>query len=159
MPLLKTPTLGGEQLIKNYLEILLIDLMRELTETDGKNSLFLKKKDFDSKPVSEVMKILTEGVEKSLSADNIASAVGYSKAYIFKEFKKSTGKTVMCYYCELKIERAKRLLREGEMTIKEIAEKLSFDSANYFSKVFKKSTGLTPSAYKKREFTSIKPKL
>ena len=56
----------------------------------------------------------------------------------------------MEYYSDLKISTAKKLLRENELSIKEISEKLCFDTPNYFSKTFKKIVGLTPSEYKKR---------
>ena len=54
----------------------------------------------------------------------------------------------MAYFTELKIERAKKLLRE-DMNIAQIAEYLSFDTPNYFSKTFRKITGVTPLQYKK----------
>jgi YesN/AraC family two-component response regulator len=56
----------------------------------------------------------------------------------------------MEYYAELKNKTAKKLLRENELSIKEISEKLCFDTPNYFSKTFKKLNGLTPTQYKKR---------
>jgi two-component system response regulator YesN len=82
--------------------------------------------------------------------------VGYSRAYIFKEFKAATGKGVMAYYTALKVDRAKQLLREGELSVRQIAERLSFDTPNYFSKTFKRCTGQTPTAYQKRAFTNVK---
>ncbi len=154
--LLEAPTLGGEQLVKNYLEILLINLMRALTETERGNDIFLPKSEFESRPVSDVLQLLRDNVEGMLTMDEVASAVGYSRAHIFKEFKAATGKSVMEYYTALKIERAKQLLREGELSVKEIAERLSFDTPNYFSKTFKRQTGQTPGAYRKRVFTNVK---
>ncbi len=54
------------------------------------------------------------------------------------------------YFTYLKIEKSKELLREKNNSIKEIAEKLSFDTPNYFSKTFKKYTKITPSEYVRR---------
>ncbi len=156
MHLLDTPTLGGEQLIKNYLELLLINLMRSLTETPRGNDTFLREGEFDSKPVKDVIRLLQENLEGALSIDGICAAVGYSRAHIFKEFKAATGKSVMAYYTSLKIERAKQLLREGELSVRQIAEQLSFDTPNYFSKTFKRHTGQTPTAYQKRTFINVK---
>lgn len=156
MNLLPTPTLGGEQIIKNYLELLLIHLMRSLTETSGGNETFLAAGELHSKPVTEVLRLLNERVEGTLNVDEICRAVGYSRAYIFKEFKNTTGKSVMTYYTALKIKRAKQLLRERELPVHEIAERLGFDTANYFSKVFRAHTGQTPTAYQKRAFTTAK---
>jgi AraC-like DNA-binding protein len=156
MNLLPTPTLGGEQIIKNYLELLLIHLMRSLTETSGGNEIFLPEGEFHSKPVTEVLRLLNERVEGDLSIEEICRAVGYSRAYIFKEFKAKTGKSIMTYYTALKIKRAKQLLRERELSVRQISERLGFDSANYFSKVFRAHTGQTPTSYQKRAFASAK---
>ena len=150
MKLLPHPTLGGEQLIKNYLEIFLINLLREQTETEQGNSTFLPWKEFSAKPVDDVIDILKRNIYTSLSIDDICSETAYSKAYLFRIFKAKTGKSIMQYYTELKIKQAKQLLRENELSVKEIAEKLAFSAPDYFTKTFKRFTGLTPLAYKKR---------
>lgn len=150
MALLSNPTLGGEQLIKNYLEILLINLLRSQTETESGNRIFLPGKELSAKPVKEVISLLENNACSSLSVEDICNQTSYGRAYLFRSFKSSTGKSIMQYYMEIKIEKAKQLLRENELTIKEIAETLCFNEPNYFTKTFKKITGLTPTAYKKR---------
>ena len=87
-----------------------------------------------------------------LTIDEICETVGYSRAYVFREFKGATGKSIMEYFTSLKIEKAKQLLRENELSVKEIADALAFDTPNYFSKTFKQLTGQTPSSYKKHSF-------
>ncbi len=154
--LLPSPVLGGEQIIKNYLELLLIHLMRSLTDIPQENDIFLVEDERNSKPVTKVLRVLYKHLEDSLSINEICAAVGYSRAYIFKEFKKNTGKSVMAYYTALKVERAGQLLRERELSVHQIAERLGFDSANYFSKVFRAHTGQTPTAYQKRAFAMAK---
>ena len=59
----------------------------------------------------------------------------------------------MEYYLALKIEKAKQLLRENELSVKEIAERLAFNEPNYFTKTFKRITGMTPTAYKRRSMS------
>ncbi len=149
IPLLATPTLGGEQLIKNTLEMLLIDIMRSLTETEYGNDVFLQESVINDKLTEDVIAFLKSQIYENLCVNDIAKFTNYSKAYIFRQFKKATGKGVIEYFTELKIKEAKRLLKHGEMTVKEISDKLNFDTPNYFSKVFKKATGKTPTAYKK----------
>lgn len=149
MELLPTPTLGGQQLIKNYLEILLINIMRALTETERGNKIFLQREELGNKLVKDVIRILERNICHVLTVGDICAETGYSRAYVFKEFRAATGKSVMEYFIALKIEEAKRHLREDDMTVKEISEHLAFDTPNYFSKTFKRYTGLTPSTYKK----------
>ena len=150
MELLPSPTLGGEQLIKNYLEIFLINLLREQTATADGNATFLPWKELSAKPINEVTAFLRENVCVSLTIEQICRKTAYSKAYLFRVFKEKTGKTIMHYFMELKIERAKQLLKENELSVREISESLAFNTPDYFTKVFKRFTGLTPLAYKRR---------
>lgn len=150
MNLLPRPTLGGEQLIKNRLEFLLIDVMRTLTETDAGNEIFLSETELENKFAGEVIKILKENLYGKITIDDICKKTSYCRAYVFKNFKSATGKSVMQYYTELKIKEAKTLLKENELSVREISDKLCFDTPNYFTKTFKKAVGLTPTAYRKR---------
>lgn len=150
MELLPNPTLGGEQLIKNYLEIFLINLLRLQTETEEKNTIFLPNKELSGRPVKEVISLLENNVYSTLTINEICTKAAYGRAYLFRVFKEKTGKTIMEYYLNLKIEKAKQLLRENELSVKEISELLSFNEPNYFTKTFKRITGLTPTAYKRR---------
>lgn len=152
MELLKSPTLGGVQMIKNYLEIMLISIMRSMTEQEGDNKVFLPSGDNADKMVKDTVKMLKENVDTKLSINDVCKKTSYSRAYLFRKFKQTTGKSVMEYYINLKIERSKQLIRENELSVKEIADRLGFDTPNYFSKTFKKKTGLSPLQYKKRIF-------
>lgn len=71
MKLLPYPTLGGEQLIKNYLEIFLINLLREQTETVHGNATFLPWKELSAKPINDITALLKENVYSSLTIDDI----------------------------------------------------------------------------------------
>lgn len=150
MVFLDNPTLGGEQLIKNILELLLIDIMRTLTETELGNEIFLEQGELDNKLVGEIIRILNENVCGFINIADICRLTSYSKAYIFKKFKAIVGKTIMGYYKDLKIKRAKELLSDNNLSVKEISETLSFDTPNYFTKTFKKNCGITPTEYRKR---------
>ena len=150
MTLLENATLGGEQLIKNYLELFLINLLRSSTETKDGNNTFLPRKELLSKPVNETIKIHETALYTNLSIDEICTRTAYGRAYLLRVFKAKTGKTIMEYYTNLKIERAKQLLRETTLSVKEISEKLAFSEPNYFTKTFKRVTGVTPTKYKRR---------
>lgn len=150
MEILPQPILGGVQLIKNYLEIMLIDLMRRINETESENNIFLSESEIGGKLVEGILSIINQSVYERLSVDKICSQISYSKAYIFKKFKQATGKTIIEHITDLKINEAKKFLRDTDLSVKEISEKLAFDTSNYFSKTFKKKTGLTPLEYKKR---------
>lgn len=150
MQFLKSPTLGGEQLIKNYLEIFLINILRSQTETDGKNNVFIKEKEYAPKQVAGVISLLNEHLYDSLTINDVLNNTYYCRAYIMRVFKKETGLSIMEYFIRLKIEKAKELLRDKQLSVREISDKLSFNEPNYFTKTFKKLIGFTPTTYRKR---------
>ena len=150
MELLSFPTLGGEQLIKNYLELFLITLMRSLTETEQGNPVFVEKSELQSRLVPNILHMMEENLGGGLCVEDIARQTNYSRAYVFREFKRATGKSLMAYYNERRIRHAAQLVGEGGLSVREIAERLGFDTPNYFSKSFKRIMGVTPSVYKRR---------
>ncbi len=149
MELLPTPTLGGQQLIKNYLEILLINLMRGETEREGADAVFLREQAEEEGLTARTIAFFKDNLHEKLSITQICEHVHYNKSYLFRTFKQDTGSTVMEYFTRLKIERAKKHLREGKLNITQISEALAFDTPNYFSKTFRKITGYSPLQYKK----------
>lgn len=146
--LLAMPTLGGEQLIKNYLELLLISIMRNETEKKNSDVIFLQKEDYVGRISKEIVTYLKAHLYERLSIEDVCKTLNYNKSHLFKCFKSDMGTSIMAYFHQLKIEKAKQLLRENEWSVTQIATTLSFDSPNYFSKSFKKTTGYTPLQYK-----------
>lgn len=64
-------------------------------------------------------------------------------------FKKHCGVTFITYVNSLKIKKAREMLRDGDLSIKEVADKVGYNNLNYFYKIFKKNTGVTPNMFKK----------
>ena len=150
MQLLSSPSLGGEQIIKNYLEIFLINLLRSQTETEGTNNIFIREKEYAVKQISDLIYLLEKSVYTTLTIDEILKNTYYGRAYLMRLFKKETGYSIMEYFIKLKIDKAKDLLRDNQLSIREISDKLAFNEPNYFTKTFKRITGFTPSAYRRR---------
>jgi AraC-like DNA-binding protein len=115
---------------------------------------FQTQQDFHGKHIQSVIEevrfMLRENVEKNVSFEEIASDhhVGYS--YFRKMFKKYTGISPKQYLLQLKVMRARELLVNSNMTIKEIGFELGFQSIYYFSRIFKEKTGMNPSELRKR---------
>ena len=149
MKLLESPALGGQQIIKNYLELLLINLMRNETEQNRSEAVFLSREKFDELISDRVIEYMKEHITEKLSVDDVCSVLHYNKSYVFRQFKKTTGSSLMAYFTKMKIQRAKEMLRETDLSIFAISDTLSFDDPNYFSKTFKKVTGYAPSTYRK----------
>ncbi len=77
----------------------------------------------------------------------IANAIGISQGYLSSVFKKQTGSNLNDYVNQVKIEKARELLGLHEYMMYEISDMLGFENPYYFSKVFKKIMGMTPSEY------------
>lgn len=140
-------TIGGEQLIKTYLEQLLIFLVRNLTKKDD-TYVFPTKESMETHIVSSTKALLENSVETNLRINDICAQLGYSKSYLSKLFKEQTGETLANYATKAKINYSKKLIRDGNFNFTEISDRLSFDNPQYFSRVFKRVTGMTPSEFK-----------
>jgi two-component system response regulator YesN len=78
----------------------------------------------------------------------VAKELNLSKHYLCSIFKKETGENMSLYINKLRIEKAKQMLLESDVKIKEIFEKVGYSNQQYFSKIFKKITGMTVIDYK-----------
>ncbi|MDA3948312.1 MAG: response regulator [Spirochaeta sp.] len=85
--------------------------------------------------------------EPTLSLTTVCSALAVSKSYFSPIFKSHTGKTFVEYLTEHRAEQAKVLLNDGTLKIYEVAERVGFRDAHYFSLTFKKQTGWSPTEY------------
>ena len=88
--------------------------------------------------------------EENLSTAQIAESFHFSPAYMNVLFKQEMKVTLKQYLSNYRLERAKKLLEQGYMKVTEIAEKCGYANANYFAKVFRDSTGMTPVEYRER---------
>lgn len=82
-----------------------------------------------------------------ISVDTLASISGFSKYYFLREFKRITGETPVIFINRIRCENAKRLLRSGALSIREVCEQCGFENLSYFSKTFKKHFGISPKQY------------
>jgi YesN/AraC family two-component response regulator len=101
------------------------------------------------KSVEAAMIYLQNNYMKEISLDSCADHTGMNSVALSKAFKQVTDKNFIDYLTELRIEKAKELLRDTDMKINDIAEKSGYQ-ASYFNRIFKKQEGITPSQY--REF-------
>lgn len=139
--------IGGEQLIKTYLEQLLILLVRNVT-AKGKIPLFPDKMSMENELISSIKEYLEKSVESRISISDVCKKFGYSKSYLSKIFHEQTGLTIANYSSRLKIKYAKQLIRENDLNLSEISDKLAFDNPQYFSRVFRRITGMSPTEFK-----------
>ena len=105
-----------------------------------------------SSTITYVLKFIHENYSKSdLTIKDISNDVYLSNAYISTMFKQETGKTINQYITEYRMKKACELLKNKEMKLNEIAEKVGYSDSSYFTKIFKKIKGILPSEYREKK--------
>ena len=140
--------LGGEQMIRTYLEQLLISLMRT-SNSASSPTVFATKESMENHIAGKIAEYLERNLYKrNVSVEELCQLIGYSRAYLSKIFKTTYNCTITEYMTNLKIKEAKYLIREQELNFSQISEQLCFPNPFYFSRVFKKTVGMSPSEYR-----------
>lgn len=109
-----------------------------------------RKKDHKNHIVTNVKKYIATNINKHLSLNDVSDAFGISPNYLSQLFKKYNDMGFNEYVTWLKVQEAKTMLTDSNMKVYEIADTLGFESAFYFSKVFKKVEGISPSEYQNK---------
>lgn len=107
------------------------------------------KEDITESIINQARIIFRTNIDQNISMEKVAQQLNVSYAWFRKAFKSYTGIAPNQYLLQLKIEKAKMLLVDPTKTIKEIAFELNFESAFYFSKLFKEKIGVPPEQYRK----------
>ena len=139
---------GGEQMTLLLLEEFLILLMRELDRGERARKICFNQEKV-APQIEEICTYLKANVYGKLTLEDITSKFHFSKSFLCEQFKNGTGVSPISYYLNLKLIESKRLLREDNLTITEISEKLGFESSEYFSRYFKKRVGHSPREFRK----------
>jgi len=138
--------IGAEQLIKIHLEHFLIHLMRRHTscECQTPESPALKS---GSDTFKRIVQYMEENLSKPLTIAQICRDNTIGRTQLQMIFQKEASSSAFEYFISLKVNAAKRLIRLGELNFTQISEQLGYSSIYYFSRQFKKVTGMTPSEY------------
>jgi two-component system response regulator YesN len=98
--------------------------------------------------ISMAKKYINNHYQESLSLEDVAANVELTPTYFTKMFKEQTKLTFIDYVTDVRIEKSKELLLNTKLSLKEIAYEVGYKDPNYFSRVFKKWTNLSPKHYR-----------
>lgn len=140
---LDTPAPGSEQLVRQYLCELLIMFLRN-SYTEGKTILAGKNADTVMELAKQYMK---DHISQKLTLEEIAKHCGTAPSTLSAIFSEHCGMGVIDSFIRCKTDIAKEYIREGNFNITQISELLGYSSIHYFSRQFKKITGMSPVEY------------
>jgi len=142
---------GAQQLVLLYLECLLVEIKRRYISGDTENILTspFKKLSTPSKSdrIEQIIQYMEFHICEQLRVEVLCSALSLSRSALQNLFHQEKGCGAIDYFHHIKIERAKEIIREEKMSFTELAHYLSYSSLQYFSRQFKKATGMSPLEY------------
>jgi YesN/AraC family two-component response regulator len=100
--------------------------------------------------VRAVLAHISENLNPQIKVEDIARAVHLSPWHLSRTFKKLDGRSIMDCLREMRIDRARELLADGDLSVTEISVAVGFENAGYFATCFKQATGMSPSEYRKK---------
>ena len=123
----------------------------ELINTAIENVRSMQKTDSIVHSQKDVIKdYIDRNYKKDISAKDVAGILGYSDVYFSKVFKQLFDDNFINYLTKIRIDRAKLLLKDISFNIKEVGKSVGYADSNYFTKVFKRSVGMSPSEYRSK---------
>lgn len=140
------PAFGSSQMIKIHLEQLLIQLYRSFFLSRQVQNNIGNESDSDV-IYNDIIAYFQRNVRQTLTIDKICKENLISSSHLKKMFRERHGTGVIEYFTSLKIDCAKQLIRNRQMNFTQIADYTGYTSVHYFSRQFKKETGMTPSEY------------
>lgn len=138
-------SMSYELVCHNLLEILLIKILRH-----QHFDLEVGKQSKATKDISFIKHYLETYYHESIQLEDLASMTHLSRFYISHSFKKEIGMSPMEYLIDIRIKESKILLRTTNYSISQVADIVGFTTPTYFSKQFRKSTGISPTDYREQ---------
>ncbi len=138
---------GSFELAAKLSKFLLIDPSRRL---QSPYQIFSWNKAHGDGVIKTVQDWLEENSDRQVSVSELAAKARLGERTFMRRFKKATGETPVGYLQQLRIEKARRLLETTSLAVEEITSKSGYEDMSSFRKLFKRQTGLSPSAYRKK---------
>ena len=140
---------GSSQLMQCYWVEFLYSIIRSSNE---ENTTYLPAPDSRKKNqaffVDAVLDFIQANVSTQPSLSLLCETFSISRPYLYHMFNENVGTSPIEYWISLKMQEVKRLIRDGKLNITQISERLGYNSIHHFSRMFKRFTGVSPSAYK-----------
>lgn len=124
--------------------------LQQYRRTSHNDHTHTEEEDNGKRVAEAAIHFMTENLERRITLNDILHYVGYSPTRFSTLFKQHTGCSPLAYFNRMKIEHACRMMRETNLHINQICYKLGIEDALYFSRMFSKAMGVSPSQYRKQ---------
>ena len=131
---------------------LLLETARSITHVSANTDL---ESDIQSTVVREVIQYLNDNYAQPIRIRDIATQVHMSERHVSRLFLQATHKTIKTYLTDLRLDKACNLLLKMNVPITEVAEQTGYPDMRYFSTLFRKQFGITPSAFRLQHGTQF----
>lgn len=101
--------------------------------------------------LDSIQTLMLQNLDKPLSLDYLAQQIGLSKYHFTKKYKQQMGYAPIQHFLKMKVDYACYLLETSDSSVQDIANKVGYDDALYFSRLFKKAMGMAPMAYRRSQ--------
>ena len=122
-------------------------LLRQLLILISQNNKKLSKNHAVSLKIDRVIEYMRQNINRKITLEELSRTAELSAFYLSRTFKDATGYPIITYFNKMKIDKAKELLIEGNKKVKEVAYELGYTNEFYFSRIFKRIEGLSPSEF------------
>lgn len=137
---------GTEIIVNKLTEVVLVELIRINFGRQEQSSFLMALKD---KRISNALQLLHKSPQNPWTIELLASEIGMSRAAFAKRFNELVGQPMFGYLSQLRIQKAKELLRNTPLPVDDIAVNIGYQSERAFTKTFSKYIGMTPKQYRK----------
>ncbi len=138
---------GRQQMVADLLEVFIIDFFLSNKLHKSNDALPVISDEELSQDAARIMSVINSNINNKIDLEFISEATGYSPERIRKIVKQNFDVPLKLLVNQIKITKAKTLLRESDMNISEISEFLGFSRIGYFSDVFHSTVGMRPIEY------------
>ena len=122
----------------------IIDIIMECVRAEAVNDMNARSK------IQMAVRYIQEHYSENIAINDLAMSYGMSPNYFSSIFKAETSQSAVNYITELKVKKAQELLENSELSVVDIAKRTGYEDSQYFFRVFKKHTGMTPLGYREQ---------
>lgn len=151
----KDVAFGSDQLIKNYLQIFLIKCIRLVTTPNSQGKA--QTTHADKAQIYEIKEYLDKNFRQKISIEELCFLFNTNKTSLSVAFRNAFGQTIIDYLNHARVEYTKSMLREGKLTLTQIADSMHMSSVHYLTTLFKRIAKMTPTEYARTLHETLYP--